>query len=243
MAPTAKILVAEHDSEILSLICTVLIQEGAEPRGLESGREAAELIGQEKYDAVFLDFDMTDVTGLELIEKVRWSKSNSRCPIVMIAGKHERDVVKRCFEAGANFFLEEPITLEQVRTLFNATRGVMLQERLRYQRASVRVPVDCKWEIQSLVQEARGESINLSASGLLVRLGLTPPSQGVVQLQFRLLGDPRRFDLTSRVTSIREKEQIGFAYVGIGEEDRRRLIAFTDLMLRSSTSVPSTGSG
>jgi CheY-like chemotaxis protein len=243
VSAAAKILVAEHDPEILSLICAVLIQEGAEPRGLESGHEAAELIGQEKFDGVFLDFDMTDVSGLELIEKVRWSKSNSRCPIVVITDKHESDVLKKCFQAGANFFLEEPVTLEGVRTLFNATRGVMLQERRRYERVRIRIAVVCEWTIQSLVQEAQGESVNLSASGILLRLTLTPPSQGVVQLRFKLPGDPRPFDLTSRVVSIREGEQIGLTYVGIGEEDRQRLAGFADLVLRSGLESPSAGSG
>jgi len=232
MSPKPKILVVEPDPEVLSLICVVLIQEGAEPRALESGVEAVELIDQEKLDGVFLGFDLTDVGGLELIEKVRWSKSNSRCPIVVITRKHERDVLKKCLKAGANFFLEEPVTLEQVRTLFNATRGVMLQERRRYQRVCLRIPVHCEWRLQSLVQEARGESIDLSASGMLVRLGLTPASQGVVQLRFKLPGDACSFDLASRVASIRENEEVGFAYVGISKKERQRLEAFADLVLR-----------
>jgi DNA-binding response OmpR family regulator len=243
VSASARILVAEHDPEILSLICSVLIQEGAEPIGIESGREAAEFIDREKFDGVFLDLDMSDVSGLKLIEKVRWSKSNSRCPIVMITGKPELDVVKKCFQAGANFFLEKPVTPEQVRTLFNATRGVMLQERRRYQRAKIRIPVACEWTIQSLVQEAQGESVNLSASGILLTLRLTPPSQGVVQLRFKLPGDPRPFDLTSRVVSIREGGQVGLSYVGIGEEDRRRLAGFTDLALRSKLGFSSARSG
>jgi CheY-like chemotaxis protein len=230
VSASARILVAEHDPEILSLICSVLIQEGAEPIGIESGREAAEFIDREKFDGVFLDFDMSDVSGLKLIEKVRWSKSSSRCPIVMITGKHELDVVKKCFQAGANFFLEEPVTPEQVRTR-------------RYQRAKIRIPVACEWTIQSLVQEAQGESVNLSASGILLTLRLTPPSQGVVQLRFKLPGDPRPFDLTSRVVSIREGGQVGLSYVGIGEEDRRRLAGFTDLALRSKLGSSSARSG
>lgn len=233
-----KILVVEDDPQALRMLDDMLTRMGAEPRSLESSQRAAELINREKFDAFFLDLTMPGLSGLELAEHIRWSKSNSRCPIVMITGTAEAAMVSKCFRAGVNFFLQKPVGMQQLETLLNATRGLMAQERRRYQRVPVQVSVLCQWVAQSLTQSERADSINLSASGILLNLGTTPPPGGAIQLKFNLPGEFLPFDVTGRVVRVGPKQQVSLTFVALTAEQRQRLMDFTDRALAAGSKTP-----
>jgi len=234
----AKILVVEKHQETLRLLEETLGRMGAELHCLDSSRSAAELINQAKFDAFFLDLDLPEMDGCELAERIRWSRSNSRCPIVMITDNPAPAALRRCFRAGVNFFLEKPVTPQQLETLLNATRGIMAQERRRYQRAPVRVPVHCRWEIQSLPQVVTGESLDVSASGMRLQLGLTPSPGGVIQIHFRLPGDPHPYNVTARLARIGPGQEFALTFVGLTREQRQRLMDFSGKVLPDGRKTP-----
>ena len=234
MEPRPKILVVDDDPQVLCLLGEVLTQLHAEPRCVESSPQAAELIKREKFDGIILDWLMPGMSGSELAQRIRWSKSNSQCPIVMITGTADSSTIKKCFGLGVNFFLHKPISVRQLEALLNVTRGVMLQERRRYQRAPVQIPVSCQWWIQSLEQIVKGQSINLGATGILLKLAVIPPSNGIVSLKFSLPGDPRAFELVGRVVRVTpSQEEVGFRFCDLTKGQRRRLMEFVERTLAS----------
>jgi DNA-binding NtrC family response regulator len=54
------------------------------------------------YDIVLLDFNLPDITGMEVIEKIR---SQSDVPIILITGHNEINVAIETLKKGANDFL------------------------------------------------------------------------------------------------------------------------------------------
>ncbi|MFQ5777537.1 MAG: response regulator [Terriglobia bacterium] len=229
-----KILVVEDDPAMLGLLGEVLSRSGAEPRCLSSSQEAAELINREKFDAVFLDWRMPEMSGVELTERIRWSKSNSRCPIIMVTGITEPTALKECFRAGVNFFLQKPVSVQDIRRLLNSSRGMIMQERRRYQRAPVQTPVVCEWEMQSFKQKTSGVSVNLSASGILVKLEATPPTGTLVYLSFTLPEDSERFALSASVVRVTPDRNVGLGFHGLTENQRHRLMEFIDRVINDS---------
>jgi len=141
-----KILVVEDDQAMLHLLGEVLGQMGAEPRLVASSTLAAELIEREKFDGVFLDLLMPELDGLELARRIRRSKSNATVPLVVISASPEPTAMQDSFQAGINFFLHKPVTAQQLGKLLNAARGLMLEERRRYQRAPVALLMRCRWQ-------------------------------------------------------------------------------------------------
>ena len=228
MAFKPKILVVEDDEQMLRLLGEVLAQMGAEPCCEGSSVRAAELAEREKYDGVFLDWKMPELDGLELAQRIRQSKMNPNCPIVMITGITEPGALKNSFQAGINFFLQKPVTIQQVRHLLNVTRGMMLEERRRYQRISVQTEIRCKWDDR----EVTGESLNLSVSGILVKFDQAPPRETEVHMEFKLPGDPRPFDIVARVARLTsDGHHAGLQFVEISPEQRQRLLDFSDRAL------------
>jgi hypothetical protein len=90
--------------------------------------------------------------------------------------------MKESFSAGANFFLQKPVTIERIRHLLNATRGSMLEERRRYQRAPVKTRVQVQWS----GGQGSGRSLNLSSEGMLLSMSKPPAEGAEVSVEFEL---------------------------------------------------------
>lgn len=226
-----RILVVDDEQQMLRLLCEVLTQAGAEPEGFSSSRAAAEIVNLQKFDGVFLDWMMPEMDGLELAERIRWSKSNSLCPIVMVTAHSEPDGIRRCFQAGINFFVQKPMTVGQIHHLFDAAYDLMLQEHLRYQRLPLRAELICHWQVQDFEQETKGESLNLSTTGMLARLEATPAPGSLIRVRFQLPGEPQSLALTAYVVRLAASQQVGLRFVNLTREERWRLVEFSKAAL------------
>ncbi len=193
-----KVVVVDDDPNALRLIGEVLGQMGAEARLLGNPAQAAELMEREKFDGAFIDLRMPEMDGIELARRIRATHSNSRIPIVMLTGA-DGAVVKDSFGAGVNFYLQKPVTIERLRHLLNATRGAMLAERQRYQRAPMNLRVRVKW---GGGQQTSGHSVNLSSDGMLLSLNQPLPEGMEVEAEFQLPESRDTLRISGRVTRV-----------------------------------------
>ena len=236
-----KILVVEDDQAMLHLLGEVLGQMGAEPRLVASSTLAAELIEREKFDGVFLDLLMPELDGLELARRIRRSKSNATVPLVVISASPEPTAMQDSFQAGINFFLHKPVTAQQLGKLLNAARGLMLEERRRYQRAPVALLMRCRWQseggaVAGIARQVTGQSINLSASGALLELPELPPLGAPVRLEFSIPGHAQGVSLAARVVRQHSARSLGVQFE-VDDPTRRRLTEFVDKTLASLSSA------
>ena len=112
-----RVLVADDDPEILTLIKTIL---GKGPYEITLCNDAESALvhiqRDEPYDILISDFMLPGISGIELIAQVRQNVSTARMPIVMISGHSNYAMDARAKAAGANAFLNKPFTLSQLRT-------------------------------------------------------------------------------------------------------------------------------
>ena len=181
-----KILVLEADGPTLALVESTLLNMGAEPKGLGSGQEGAKLIGEEKFDGVFMDWDNLDVGGDELARLIRGSPSNAKIPIAMFTASTDTSVIAEAFKAGVTLFLSKPFGPRELERLLNASRGTMIEERRRYQRVLLTVPVICEWGKKRGHKRISGRSVNVSNSGMLLRVFPQPDVGTAVGVEFLL---------------------------------------------------------
>ncbi len=165
-----KILILEGDEQTLNLVATTLTRMGAQPRGYRSGREGARLITQEKFDGAFVDWDNLDMAGEEIVLRVRQSPSNGKIPVAMFTLNLDTRVIADAFKGGVTLFLSKPFGARELERLLNTSRGTMLAERRRYQRVVLSVPVICEWGKKRGAKRVTGKSVNISSSGILMRL-------------------------------------------------------------------------
>jgi CheY-like chemotaxis protein len=114
---TWRVLVADDDPEICSLIKTILSKGPYEVTVCNDAESAlVHMQRDDPYDILISDFMLPGISGIELITQVRQNAATARIPIVMISGHSNYAMDARAKTAGADAFLNKPFTLVQLRT-------------------------------------------------------------------------------------------------------------------------------
>jgi DNA-binding response OmpR family regulator len=101
----AKILLAEDDRTMVSLLKTLLSMEGFEVVALAVHADIPAAVQREKPDILIMDVHLGLQSGMEIVETIRNDPLLSNVQIVMTSGLDVRD---ECLQRGANHFLLKP---------------------------------------------------------------------------------------------------------------------------------------
>ncbi|MCM8775122.1 MAG: response regulator [Candidatus Omnitrophica bacterium] len=106
-----NILIADNIQDLAESLKEILLNKGHAVDTAFNGKQAMEYLQMKHYDMVFLDHDMPEVTGLEVLKHIRANKIASR--VVMITGyPNVPDFFAKTL--GADEFLSKPFTFEQI---------------------------------------------------------------------------------------------------------------------------------
>ncbi len=102
----AKVLIVEDDEKLALLVRDLLIMENHHVESSSTGGDALNRLLTCQYDLILLDWDLPEVTGLEILKEVR----NRGCstPILMLTGKSHIDNKEAGLGAGADDYLTKP---------------------------------------------------------------------------------------------------------------------------------------
>jgi two-component system nitrogen regulation response regulator NtrX len=118
-----RILVCDDEADIRESLRTLLTEEGYEVTAVSSGVNA--VAEAPDHDAVLLDIKMPGQDGLDTLAKLR--ARGVATPVVMISGPGDVRTAMDAVRAGADDFLEKPLSSEHV---LNALRRVLDSRRL-----------------------------------------------------------------------------------------------------------------
>ena len=114
-----KLLVAEDDPNLGTILKAYLTQKGYTVAWAKDGEEALTLFDKEDVDACILDVMMPVKDGFAVAKEVR--KVNKRVPIIFLTAKNlEADKLKG-FEVGADDYMTKPFSMEELLARLNAT--------------------------------------------------------------------------------------------------------------------------
>ena len=107
----AKILLAEDDKTMVSLLKTLLHMEGFEVVALDADADIASAVAQEKPDAIFMDVHLGEQSGMEILQAIRNNPDTANVRIVMTSGLNMKE---ECMHLGANAFLQKPFMPDEL---------------------------------------------------------------------------------------------------------------------------------
>lgn len=147
--------------------------------GLVPTSEAAcDYLGRKKIDGVFVDMQVAG--ALQLIEAVRKGPSNGKAAIFACVQTARETTA--ALNAGANFVLRAPLSVEGVALHITIAKDIMLREKRRYFRHPANLPVT----LMDGVAEQHGRIINLSEGGMAVRAGKALKHSSAIDFAFEL---------------------------------------------------------
>ena len=101
----AKILLAEDDVTMVSLLKTLLKMEGYEVLALDANTDIAAAVEREKPQALFMDVHLGEQSGMKVLETIRRNRDTANVRVIMTSGLN---VKEECMRHGADVFLLKP---------------------------------------------------------------------------------------------------------------------------------------
>lgn len=103
-----RLLVIEDEELIAKGIRSACISEGFVCHVAFNGTEGIEMIQFYDYDAVILDLILPDMSGFQILERIKTIKKNT--PVVILSGLSSIDDKVKCLTAGADDYLTKPFS-------------------------------------------------------------------------------------------------------------------------------------
>jgi DNA-binding response OmpR family regulator len=116
MAARPTVLVADDNADICDLLQVGLSKLAVDVQIANNGREAYEKILAHKPSLVLLDLVMPELTGLEVLAKLRETADFSSLPVIMITARTQDDDIERGFKLGATDYVIKPFNLKELMT-------------------------------------------------------------------------------------------------------------------------------
>ncbi|MGG3305797.1 MULTISPECIES: response regulator transcription factor [Paenibacillus] len=111
MDNSIHILVAEDDSDISQLLCSIIRKSGYVPQPAFSGTEALLYLEQRQWSMVLLDLMLPGMTGEELLKRIDGRRNG---PVIIISAKGEQHTKVSALRGGADDFITKPFDIEEV---------------------------------------------------------------------------------------------------------------------------------
>ena len=158
---TNKILVIDDEIDMTRAIrLTINVQEpGWQVTEANSGAEGLSLLDSVKPDLVLLDLRMPDLTGYEVLKRVR---QFSAVPVIILSVKDDELDEVKALEEGADDYIVKPFghleLLAHIRSVLRRTRGFSPGHEKPYKNGEIRIDFD------SHTVEVRGSGAILTAT-------------------------------------------------------------------------------
>ncbi len=128
-----KILVVDDESLIRWSLKQELTRTGYDVSLAESGEEALKLLEQKMPEVVLLDIMLPDISGIDLLDKMK--EIDSEIPVIMITGAGTIETAVSAMKKCAYDYITKPFKLEEVtKSIKNALETTKLKREVAYLR-------------------------------------------------------------------------------------------------------------
>ena len=65
-----------------------------------------------RQQLILLDLNLPDMTGIDILQKLKGNKHTKRSPIVVLTTTNDSREIQRCYDLGANVYITKPVNYE-----------------------------------------------------------------------------------------------------------------------------------
>jgi len=119
-----SLLVVEDRVVMQKIIRRLLLQLGFENIDTAlNGQLALNLITQKDYDLILSDWNMDEMSGFELLKRVRRDKRTAAIPFILITAEAKQANIEAAEMAGADGYLIKPFKLKDLKQTVERVLG------------------------------------------------------------------------------------------------------------------------
>ncbi|MDQ6647727.1 MAG: chemotaxis response regulator CheY [Pseudomonadota bacterium] len=113
MDKNMKILVVDDFSTMRRIVRNLLVELGfSNPliQEADDGASAMVMLKSQPFDMVVTDWNMPNMTGIELLRAIRAEAALKGMPVLMVTAENNRDQIIAAAQAGVNGYIVKPFT-------------------------------------------------------------------------------------------------------------------------------------
>src|SRR5271163_677698 len=107
-----KIVIVEDDRDMRLVLSKYLLKFNYQVTQVSSGKEALEVLEDEKPDLILCDFKLGDMNGVALLKKIK--EKYSDIPVIFITGYGDIKIAVEVMQLGAFDYLTKPLIPEEI---------------------------------------------------------------------------------------------------------------------------------
>lgn len=120
---TKTILVVDDTGTVRTLTRFALSKAGYRVLEASNGEDALKILSEEKVDLLISDFNMPDMDGLILAQKVRKDYAEAKLPLLLLTTEVPQEVAARALELGITATLLKPFSPSHLVKAVDTTLG------------------------------------------------------------------------------------------------------------------------
>jgi CheY-like chemotaxis protein len=117
------VLIIEDEEDAAELFAEMMRVSGFRVAKTSSSTPALALITQEKPVVVLLDIMMPEISGLDILRKMRRDPALMNIPVIVVSAKGMPTDIKNSMEAGASMYLTKPVGFLELREAVDRALG------------------------------------------------------------------------------------------------------------------------
>jgi CheY-like chemotaxis protein len=119
-----KVMFVEDEPVTNAVLKKVLTTDGFEAYGAFDAAGLGALLKQRGIpDIILLDIELPDVSGLQILSRIRKHPKTRATPVLMVTSRAEMSDVVRGLSLGANGYLSKPVAVESLRAVLRQILG------------------------------------------------------------------------------------------------------------------------
>jgi len=108
-----KILIVDDFSTMRRIIKNLLRDIGfTDCLEAENGINALQLLETNKFDFVITDWNMPQMSGIELLQAIRAKPNLAKLPVLMVTAEAKREQILSAMKAGVSGYIVKPFTAQ-----------------------------------------------------------------------------------------------------------------------------------
>lgn len=154
---TLKALVVDDASFVRDLVKRTVRQRFPviETTDAQNGRRAQSLMSRSNFDLVLCDWEMPEMSGLELLQWMRQQPQYEKVPFIMITSRGDKDHVIEAVKEGVSEYLGKPFSPDGLSKKIIKVMGRRLKDAMERGGKSMEGPADAFKESAALLTQKR----------------------------------------------------------------------------------------
>ena len=108
MIQNSNVLIVEDDEFNRDLLQRRIKQSGFNTACASNGKEALEVLENEKFDLLLLDLMMPGIDGIEVLKRLKADAKHARIPVIMVSALDDSESIATCMRYGATDYITKP---------------------------------------------------------------------------------------------------------------------------------------